>query len=99
MRSPPSFLADSILSPCFLAAVERNPRTLCACHLVTFMISVSVAPFARPIRSRIFPPLLSARGALALRSGVAAFLPAFAAFFGAAALALGPLAVFWPLGA
>src|SRR5579883_77227 len=59
-RSPASFLADSIL--CFLPAVEMKPRTLWACHSVAFMISASVAPAGRAIRSRIFAPLLSARG-------------------------------------
>src|SRR5712691_10610813 len=100
MRSPASLLADSIVIPCFFAAVEMKPRTLWACHSVAFMISASVAPLARPIISRIFAPLLSARGALLAGAvGLAAFLPAFAAFFGAAALALARLAVFWPLGA
>ena len=75
---------------CFLAAVEMKPLTLWACQSVAFMISARVAPFARPIISRIFAPLLSARGALALRSGLAAFLLALASFFGAAALALAP---------
>src|SRR5713226_1223474 len=70
-----------------------KPRTLWACQSVAFMISARVAPLARPIISRIFAPLLSARGAVALLAG-AAFLPAFAAFLGAAALA-----VFRPLGA
>jgi hypothetical protein len=54
----------------------------------------------RPISSRIFAPLLSARGVPAslAGAGLPAFLPAFASFFGAR-LALPPLAVFWPLGA
>src|SRR5271168_2241779 len=93
--------------PSFLPAVEMNPRTECACQSVAFMISASVAPLARAIISRIFAPLLSARGAAALRSDLAAFLlalaPALAAFFGATALALAPrlapLAVFLALGA
>src|SRR5277367_2977957 len=84
-----------------------NPRTLCACQSVAFMISASVAPLARAIISRIFAPLLSARGAAALRSGLAAFLPAFApalvAFFGAGPLPLPPrlawVAAFLALGA
>jgi hypothetical protein len=33
-RSPPSLFVDSIRNPCFLAAVDRKPRTLCACHEV-----------------------------------------------------------------
>src|SRR6266852_5259308 len=63
-RSPASFFEDSIWTPCFLPAVEMKPRTLCACQSVAFMISARVAPLARPIISRIFAPLLSARGAL-----------------------------------
>jgi hypothetical protein len=53
------------------------------------MISARVAPFGRPISSRIFAPLLSARGALASLAwaGLAAFFPAAAPFFGLAALA------------
>ena len=59
-----------------------------------------LADEASAISSRIFAPLLSARGVLAslAGAGLAAFLPALASFFGAA-LALPPLAVFWPLGA
>src|ERR1019366_7872849 len=92
--------------PCFLAAVEIKPRTLCACQSVAFMISASVAPFARAVISRIFAPLLSARGAAALRSGFVDFLlavaPALAALFGAAlafASGLAPLALFLAFGA
>src|ERR1700694_5425019 len=99
MRSPASFFDESILTPCFLPAVEMNPRTLWACQPVAFMISARVAPLARPIISRIIAPLLSARGAVARLAGavdLADFLRAFPAFFGAAALALAPLAVFWP---
>jgi hypothetical protein len=65
-----------------------------------FIISARLAPLGRPISSRIFAPLLSARGVLASLAGVdfAAFFPALASFFGEA-LALPPLAAFWPLGA
>ena len=79
-----------MLTLCFLAAVEMKPLTLWACQSVAFMISARVAPLARRIMSRIFAPLLSARGAVALaaRSGFAAFLLALASFLGAAALAL-----------
>src|SRR5580692_402393 len=77
-----------------------KPRTLCACQSVAFMISASVAPLARAIMSRIFAPLLSARGAVAF---LLSFAPALAAFLGVAALALAPclapLAVFLALGA
>src|SRR5262249_11855597 len=83
--------------PCFLAAVERNPRTLWACQSVAFMISARLAPFGRPISSRIFAPLLSARGVLALPVGLA-FLPGLGSFF-AQGLALPPLRAFLPLGA
>src|ERR1039458_3166189 len=77
------------------------------------MISARVAPLARPIRPRIFAPLLSGRGAVAsfARAGLAAdlaaflpaalllaFLPALACFLGLA-LALPPLAPFLALGA
>jgi hypothetical protein len=67
---------------------------------VAFMISARVTPLGRPIISRIFAPLLSARGVPAsLAAGLDAFfLAAFAAFFGAAGLALPPLAPFWLLG-
>ncbi len=99
MRSPASVLVDSILRPCFLAAVERKPRIECFCQSVAFTISARVAPLGRPIISRIFPPLLSARGALAslVWAGLA-FLLALASFF-REALALPFLAAFWPLGA
>ncbi|MFY9724303.1 MAG: hypothetical protein WAJ87_02355, partial [Bryobacteraceae bacterium] len=86
-RSPDSFFQDSIFTPCFLPAVEMNPRTLCACHPAAAMISGRVAPFARPIISRIWAPLLCVRPALA------AFLPALAL------RPLAPVAVFWLLGA
>src|SRR5579863_2059468 len=90
-----------MLMLCFLAAMEMKPLTLWACQSVAFMISARVAPLTRPIISMIFAPLLSARGAMAsfLRAGLVAFLATLAPFFGAAALALAPLAVFWLLGA
>src|SRR5688500_14327917 len=85
-----------------------NPRTLCACHPVASISSASVAPLARPISSRIFAPLLSARGVLAcLRAllstaflvlvALAVALPSFAGL--ASFLALPALAFFAPLGA
>src|SRR5215471_9154140 len=85
MRSPASVFVDSILRPCFLAAVERKPRTLWACQDVAFMISARVAPLGRPINSRILAPLLSARGALDSLSATvfAAFFAVLAVFFGA----------------
>src|ERR1044071_9937221 len=78
-RSPASVFVDSILRPCFLAAVERKPRTLWACQSVAFMISARVAPLGRPISSRIFAPLLSARGEASFGTFVA-FLLALAFF-------------------
>src|SRR5215471_7481668 len=99
MRSPLSVFEDSIFSPRFFPAVERNPRTLCACQSVAFMISASVAPTGRPISSRIFAPLLSARGALGSFAPVrlTVFFAALAGFFASAGLA--PLAAFLALGA
>ena len=93
-RSPDSVFVDSILRPCFLAAVERKPRIECFCQSVAFTISARLAPLGRPISSRISAPLLSARGALASLAwaGLAAFLPALASFF-REALAL-PLAAY-----
>jgi hypothetical protein len=45
LRSPLSPLVDATVSPILLpSAPLMNPRTLCACHFVTFMISASVAP-------------------------------------------------------
>src|SRR5580704_9863928 len=60
-----------MLMLCFLAAIEMKPLTLWACQSVAFMISARVAPFARPIISRIFAPLLAPRGVVALRSDLA----------------------------
>src|SRR5204862_3198545 len=40
-------------SLCFLAAVDKKPRTLWACHCVTFKISASVDPWGRPISSNL----------------------------------------------
>src|ERR1039458_1361974 len=89
MRSPASFFEDLIFMPCFLPAVEMNPRTLWGCHPVAVMISARVAPFARAIISRILALLLSARGAVALAcAGLAAFLLALASFLRVASLTL-----------
>src|SRR5215813_9253721 len=84
--------------PCFLAAVDRNPRTLCACQSVAFMISARVAPLGRPINSRILAPLLSARGALGSLS--AADFPAFfAGLAGVFVAGLADFKLFLALGA
>src|ERR1700675_3908463 len=79
-RSPASVFVDSILRPCFLAAVDRKPRIECFCQSVAFAISASVAPLGRPISARIFAPLLSTRGALASLAwaALAAFFPVLA---------------------
>jgi site-specific recombinase XerD len=50
-RSPASVFVDSILRPCFLAAVERKPRIECFCQSVAFTISARVAPLARGLGS------------------------------------------------
>src|ERR1035438_7921820 len=81
--------------PCFFEAMLTNPRTVCFCHLVAFMISARVAPLARAIISSTFAPLLSGRGPVALARGALAVL---ASFLGLVGLAL-PLATFWPVGA
>src|SRR6266542_818688 len=94
-RSLPSLFVDSMRRLYLLAAVDKNPRTLCACQPLTFWISASVAPLGRPINARIFAPLLSARrfaGCLRV-----AFLPVLAGFC-RAALVLTAFAGFWPLG-
>src|SRR5579864_3266993 len=74
---------------------------LWACQLVAFMISARVAPLARAIIFKIFAPLLSGCSEVVFfaRAGLKTFLRAFASFFGAAALALAPLAAFRPVGA
>src|SRR5215472_6613372 len=69
---------------------------LWACQSVAFWISARVAPLGRPISSRIWWLLLSARGAPVLVW--AGFFPALAAGL-RAALVWPPLAAFWPLGA
>src|SRR5262249_12589831 len=79
-----------MLSPRFFPAVERNPRTLCACQSVAFMISARVAPLGRPISSRILAPLLSARSDLSA-GDFAAFFAGLAGFFAAGLEALTPL--------
>src|SRR5215471_18770209 len=84
-RSPASFFSDSIFNPRFFPAVERNPRTLCACQSVALMISARVAPLGRPISSRILAPLPSARGVFS-----AAFFVPLADFLAAGLAALAP---------
>src|SRR5580700_9710568 len=83
-----------------------NPRTVCRCQPILSMISASVAPFFRWSMATTWAVLLPSRGAVALAcAGLAALLAlaffgaTLASVFGAAALALPPLAFFWPLGA
>src|SRR6266567_7792057 len=49
VRSPAAFLEDSMLWPPLLPRRLTNPRTVCFCHPVACIISVSVAPLARLI--------------------------------------------------
>ena len=53
VRSPAAFLEDSMLWPSLLPRMLTNPRTVCFCHPVASIISVSVAPLARLIGLRI----------------------------------------------
>ena len=102
VRSPAAFLEDSIFSPPLLPRMLTNPRTVCRCQPVAFMISSSVAPFARCIIA-ITSAFLLVRSAFGLRAAFlagAAFFAAFAFFADFAplaaflGLALGLLA--WP---
>ena|ERR1700722_5143793 len=72
-----------------------EPTHAVTCQSVAFWISARVAPLARAIMSRIFAPLLSARGAAAF---LLVFEPVLAAFIGTG-VALPPFAVFFALGA
>src|SRR3984893_10755440 len=78
-----------------------NPRTLCACQLVTFIISFKVAPPGRLSRSITLAVLLPSRAPVALPlafdAGLAtflglfvlpAFLPELAAFLAGAAISV-----------
>src|SRR5437763_7276208 len=80
---------------CFLAAVDKKPRTLWACHCVTFIISARVDPWGRPISSRILAPLLSARGRAAAPAGTG--LSFVAARFLRSPLRLSSVGVLCPL--
>jgi hypothetical protein len=81
LRSPVDPLTSLVLRGLDLDAVllggggDETPDTV-GLPAVSFMISARVAPLARPISSRIFAPLLSARGSVAFAlAGLAAFLP------------------------
>jgi len=69
-------------SPCLFPAVEMNPRTLCACQPVASMISAKLAPFDRPISSRILAPLLCLRGPFFRAVFLAAFTRMFLEWLG-----------------
>ena len=89
MRSPAAFLTDAILRLCFLPAMDKKPRTLCACHPVASRSSVKLAPCSRPIKARILPPLVSTCGGRAFSTaiGCTVFLLAFGVRFDSATLA------------
>src|SRR5205823_2201889 len=59
-----------------------NPRTLCACQSVAFIISASVAPFLRRSKPRTAAFLLPSRAAAGLPAALARF--PFAALVGSA---------------
>ena len=106
VRSPLSDLKDSTLNPAFFIAPAMNPRTVCFCQPIVFMISVRVAPFLRWSMETTWAVLVPSRGPSALGFadflGDLAALLAWVAFLGLAAggaLGLPPLAALWPLGA
>src|ERR1039457_1694028 len=47
VRSPLSDLKDSTVNPAFFIAPAMNPRTVCFCQPIVFMISAKVAPLLR----------------------------------------------------
>src|ERR1051325_9422730 len=98
-RSPLSALLDSTFSPCFFAAMERKPRTLCACHPLVFRISAKVAPLGRPTNAKIRALLLSARGATTFWVPVDWLAFLFLGLLFDAAVALPLAAFFGPRGA
>jgi hypothetical protein len=68
--------ADLTLNPSFFASVPlMNPRTLCACQPVAFMISLRVAPSGRFSMSRTFALLLPSRASRRRWTGVGVFVP------------------------
>ena len=87
-----------MLMLCFLAAMEMKPLTLWACQSVAFMISARVAPLARAIMSRIFAPLLSARGAAGLAFGLGGFLRGLGCLLRRGGFGFGTLGGFLALG-
>src|ERR1035441_4519348 len=80
-----------------------KPRRVCFCQPMVFVISAGVPPFFRWSMATTWAVLLPSRGPapscdLAAFLALGAFL-AGAVFLAAVALALPPLALFWPLGA
>ena len=71
----------------------------CVCQSVAFTISARVAPLGRPISSRIFAPLLSARGVLASLAWAGFGLLAGLGFLLRRGLGFAPWRLSWPLGA
>ena len=61
VRSPEAFFDDSIFSPPLLPRMLRNPRTVWRCQPVLSMISVSVAPLGRGIKSMMSAFLFARR--------------------------------------
>src|SRR5713101_5486866 len=95
-RSPSARLAELTISPMFLpSAPLMNPRTLCFCQPVAFIISARVAPFLRWIRANTVAFLLPCRAAALWRPLVAlpaVLRPAFTVCFaGGAGFALAAL--------
>ena len=65
VRSPPSGLKDSTVNPAFFIAPAMNPRRVCRCRPILFMISARLAPFFRWSMATTWAVLLASRGELA----------------------------------
>src|SRR5256885_217364 len=91
-RSPSSRRTEFTVSPIFLpSAPLMNPRTLCFCQPVAFMIWARVAPPFRWSRPRTVAFLLPSRAAAGLLPALAGFaLAALAGFAFAGVLAFLP---------
>src|ERR1017187_10140739 len=93
VRSPPSGLKDSTVYPAFFIAPAMNPRTVCFCQPMVFMISARVAPFFRCSMATTWAVLLPSRapsafGFMAFLGALAACLAAFGALAFLVALGL-----------
>src|ERR1017187_5228041 len=92
--SPPSRLKDSTAYPAFFIAPAMNPRTVCRCQPIVFMISEMVAPPFRRSMATTWA-VRSEERRVGTEWALAAFLPfgaalAAVAFLVALALAGGP---------